>query len=240
MIKKYSDRRFPRTASIATACLASLAAIAMTSCARKADQPSQRTSGGAPIESASPQAAPTSAGGFLAPAVQGMSARAQAAAAPKPAPPLAAGLRAFGLGARPRPRMPEDFSLGPLQSLRPDTKEERAALATALAFLDGVAAGKADPSLYLPEARDALAALLAPQPAKDGTKASGARVGAIELEGGAASLRVRLPSREGGARLEGLLSLREEGGAWYVEALALDPPSSAELAFDPGARQPSR
>jgi hypothetical protein len=157
----------------------------------------------------------------------------------RPAPALAASLRAFGLGARTRPRMPEDFSLGPLQSLRPDSREE-APLATARAFVDGIAAGKIDSSIYLPEARVALAALLEPRPPAEGNAVSGARLGAIEVEGDAASLRLRLPEREGSAREEGLLSLRERDGAWYVEALALDPPTSAELAFDPGARPAAR
>jgi hypothetical protein len=135
--------------------------------------------------------------------------------------------------------MPEDFSLGPLQSLRPDSKEEEAALAAARSFLDGAAAGKIDPSLFLPEARDALSALLAPAPAEAASKPEGARIGAIAVEGDGASLKVRLPSSPGGARVEGLLSLRERDGTWYVEAFALDPPSSGILAFDPGARPPS-
>jgi hypothetical protein len=178
----------------------------------------------------------------MAPQASAPGARRPSAGTPaafRTAPALAASLRAFGLGARTRPRMPEDFSLGPLQSLRPDSKEE-APLAAARAFVDGIAAGKIDSSIYLPEARAALAALLEPQPPADGKAASGARLGAIEVEGDAASLRVRLPEREGSAREEGLLSLRERGGAWYVEALALDPPTSAELAFDPGARPAAR
>jgi hypothetical protein len=134
--------------------------------------------------------------------------------------------------------MPEDFSLGPLQPLHPESKAEEAPLAAARAFLDGFAAGKIDSSIFLPEARAALAALLEPPPPGGGTTA--ARIGAIEIEGDAASLRVRLPGREGSARAEGLLSLRERGGAWYVEALALDPPTSVELAFDPGARPAAR
>jgi hypothetical protein len=135
--------------------------------------------------------------------------------------------------------MPEDFSLGPLQSMRPSSAVESKALAVARAFLDGVAAGAVDSALFLPEARDALSALLAPAPVKDGSAMAAARIGAIIVEGGSASLRVRLPGPAAAPRTEGLLSLREEDGSWYVEALALDPPAAAELAFAPGAARAS-
>jgi hypothetical protein len=59
------------------------------------------------------------------------------------------------------------------------------------------------------------------------------RLGVISLEGQDASLGVRLPGTEGEARVEGLLSLRKTGEQWYVEALALDPPSPGTLAFKP-------
>jgi hypothetical protein len=237
MNKKYSDRRLRGPAPIAAALLACISAILLPSCARKAVQAAPASGQAQAAASQAPRSASL-------PGVPGdqrpAAAAAGSASAPKPAPALAASLRAFGLGARTRPRMPEDFSLGPLQSLRPASKEEEAPLAAARAFLDGVAAGKVDPSIYLPEARAALAALLEPRPVKDGIAASGARLGAIYVEGSAASLRVRLPGTAGSARNEGLLSLREEGGAWYVEALALDPPTSAALAFDPGARPDAR
>jgi hypothetical protein len=65
------------------------------------------------------------------------------------------------------------------------------------------------------------------------------RLGAIVIDIGGedASLKARLPSAvaAGGTadRREGLLSLRKVAGSWYVEALALDPPSSGPLTFDP-------
>jgi len=217
---------------VAAAFLAALAASSASSCVRKSDA-SVRQPAKAPAGEA---AAPASAGARSG-AARGRSA--PAAAAPKSVPPLAAGIRAFGLGARPTPRMPEDFSLGPLQSLQPASKQEAAALATARSFLDGIAAGKIDASLFLPEARDALSALLSPAPLKEGESLSPARLGALGIEGDSASLRVRLPAPEGAARTEGVISLRERDGTWYVEALAIDPSSQADLAFDPGARSPA-
>ena len=98
--------------------------------------------------------------------------------------------------------------------------------------MDGVAAGKLDKSLLLPEARDALSVLLAPAPAVPGS--SPYRLGAISIQGDDASLKLRLPTAPESAREEGLLSLRRVGDAWFVEALALDPPATEALAFDPG------
>ena len=176
---------------------------------------------------------------------------------------MAASIRGFGLGVGSKPRIPSDFSLGPLESARPAAKDERAALTTAQAFMKCLAEGKLDPSLLLPEAQDALAALLAPRPSASGAAApssqsaagSGSdrqpgqpapkkaeapspRLGAIAIHGDDASLRVRLPSDPQSPRQEGLLSLRRVADAWYVEALSLDPPSSEALAFspDPGAQ----
>jgi hypothetical protein len=167
-----------------------------------------------------------------------------AAGKPQPvaalSPPLAASLRAFGLGARPLPRIAEDFSLGPLQSYRPAKGDEEDALKTALSFMDGISQGRLDKGLLLPEAREALSVLLAPPgPAKEAQTARPYRLGAIELLGQGASLRVRMPGAASEARVEGLLSLRKSGGSWFVEGLSLDPPASAELVFNPdtSARQ---
>jgi len=131
--------------------------------------------------------------------------------------------------------MPRDFTLGLLQPTRPRDGAETEVLKVVDAFLSGVAAGKIDASLFLPEAREALSVLIAPLPAKEGARIVQARAGAIEIAGGAASLRVRLPAEEKSPRLEALLSLREFRGTWYVEALALDPPSSASPSFEPGS-----
>jgi hypothetical protein len=130
--------------------------------------------------------------------------------------------------------MPEDFSLGPLQSFRPENAEEAEVLKAARKFMDGVAAGKIDKASLLPEGRDALAVLLAP--AKPVAGSSPYRLGAIVIDGEDASLRVRLPTPPEAAREEGLLSMRKVGDDWYVEALALDPPIAEALAFDPGQR----
>jgi hypothetical protein len=77
--------------------------------------------------------------------------------------------------------MPEDFSLGPLQSYSPAPGDEAAVFAVARAFMDGIAAGKLDKDLLLPEARDALSLLLAPDPAAST---------ASKPEGGIASYRL--------------------------------------------------
>jgi hypothetical protein len=237
MDKKYSDRRYRRAVSIAAACLAALAAAPIASCQRKASAAVQPASGAVSGRAAAPTAEAAPAAGMAAAPSRGSVAPTQSP--PRPAPPLAASLRAFALGARAEPRMPEDFSLGPLQSMRPSSAVEAKALAVARAFLDGVAAGKVDAALFLPEARDALSALLAPAPVEKGSAIAAARIGAMIVEGGSASLRVRLPGPEAGPRTEGLLSLREEDGSWYVEALALDPPAAAELAFAPGEARAS-
>jgi hypothetical protein len=131
-----------------------------------------------------------------------------------------------------------DFSLGPLQSSSPAPGDEAAVLAVARAFMDGLAAGKLDRALLLPEAREALALLLEPTAPRSG---SAYRLGAILLRGADASLRLRLPSAalagKGAAavREEGLLSLRKDGDAWHIEALALDPPATGPLTFAPDA-----
>jgi hypothetical protein len=175
-----------------------------------------------------------------------------ASAPPKPSAPLAASMRAFGLGAPSVPRMPMDFSLGPLQSYSPASGDESAAFAVARSFMDSLAAGKLDKELLFPEAREALSILLAPAPprpapegaaeesaAKAQADASPYRLGAISIKGEDASLKVRLPSA-GAVREEGLLSLRKAGDRWYIEALALDPPASGAPAFAPDAFERTR
>ncbi len=173
----------------------------------------------------------------------------QAAAAKPPLPPapakapmapLAAPLRAFGLRAPSSPRIASDFSLGPLQSFRPPADgDEAAILAVARSFMDGLAAGKLDSKILLPEARDALTVLLAPSPKTDDAAgkegaAPAYRLGAISISGEDASLKARLPSVSGdAARRDGLLSLRKVDGSWYIETLALDPPATGALVFDP-------
>jgi hypothetical protein len=230
--------------SLAAAAAASLgAAYALSSCARKA-----------PVVRAAATPGATSA--------QGSSPRTIGDVPPPPSPkavaPLAASVRAFGLGTPSTPRVAEDFSLGPLQSFKPAEGAEAAVFAVARDFMDGLAAGKLDKGLLLPEARDALALLLEPvaqRSAKSETASSAAeargdvpnyRLGAIVIRGEDASLKVRLSSAKipsdpaKAIREEGLLSLRKVGDAWYVEALALGLPVSGALAFDPDAPERSK
>jgi hypothetical protein len=231
MLQKYSARsarRFLLEATILAAALFS-ATAALPSCSRKA--PARASS----AKSASP--APLAA-------KPGPGPEAPAPAAPKPAAPLAASLRAFGLGAASVPRLPSDFSLGPLQSYYPAPGDESAVFAVATSFLEGLAAGKLEAGLLMPAARDALSVLLAPGAGRQPPPGSGPgyRMGKIAIAGGDASLEVRLPpagaagdGQSKAAREEGLLTLGKIGDAWYVEALALAAPAYGALAFDPGA-----
>jgi hypothetical protein len=240
MLEKYSasapgGRRPPRVAPLLLAVALGLLATSflLPSCTRK------------PKNGASAPATPTPAG---VPAnKQGEARQSDQANGPKQgsdAPPasasaanLAAALRGFGLGVPSIPRMPEDFSLGPLQSYGPAEGAEAAVFAVARKFMDGIAAGKLDEQLLLPEAREALAVLLSPPQSKaSGEAASPYRLGAVTIKGDDASLALRMPRMESGsARVEGLLSLRKSGDAWYIQALALKPPESAALAFMPDA-----
>jgi hypothetical protein len=260
MLKKYSARAgreafIPVAAIAGRACLAAAAlalvgsAFTLGSCAKKA--PGERAATRQAAESAAPGAIPPGSGATPAvgqslpgppPRIAG---DLRPSAAPKPAPPLAASMRAFGLDAPSVPRMPEDFSLGPLQSYAPAAGDEAAVFAVARAFMDDIAAGKLNRELLLPESRDALSLLLAPAPpgessgAPSATNLSAYRLGAIALRGEDASLKVRLPraaATAGGTdapRVEGLLSLRKYDGSWYVEALALGPPEAGALSFAP-------
>jgi hypothetical protein len=108
--------------------------------------------------------------------------------------------------------------------------------------MDGLDAGKLDPELLLPSSREALSALLAPAPqtAAAQSQASPYRLGAIDIKGDDASLKVRLASDKPlsdpqSVREEGLLSLRKEDGSWYIEALAIETPKTGSLAFDPSS-----
>jgi hypothetical protein len=148
--------------------------------------------------------------------------------------PLAASMHAFGLRVPSVPRVARDFSIGPLQSYRPAEGDEAAVFAVAHSFAEGIASRKLDKGILLPEARDALNVLLAPAATGSGSETVVPyRLGAIHLKGSDASLRLRLPGEAGAAREEGLLSLRKIGATWYVEAFALDMPTSGALAFNP-------
>jgi hypothetical protein len=245
MLEKYSAgprRQAFFAVSVLAAAALLVSASALASCTRKAH--AERTA------VAQPKPGATTAPNLSAsprPAVD-------APAVPKPAAPLAASLRAFGIGAPSVPRMPIDFSLGPLQSYSPASGDEAAVLVVARAFAEGIAAGKLDAALLLPEAREALALLLAPATpraaseveaeaaaTKAGPAAQLYRLGAIAIRGQDASLKLRLPSGTApdkpadAMREEGLLSLRKAGDTWYIEALALDPPSAKAPAFAPDA-----
>lgn len=213
---KYSSPagRFIRAAVVASAIAATVAAPFLSSCSRRAaPQPAQAAR-------ARDKPAPAPNPAALSPLLR-----------PVRAEPLAASIRAFGLRAASLPRIASDFSLGPLQSYRPADGDEAAAFSAARSFAEGLAAGKLDKRSLLPEARDALSVLLAPPPPV--SDALPYRLGAIALQGPAASLRIRLPRAADDARTEGLLSLRKVGETWYVEALALEAPASGALAFNP-------
>jgi hypothetical protein len=240
---KYSAAALRTVLAIAAAGSVAAALPCLASCSR-----SSRSAGQAAVPSGSaPQTPPLPAAQTSAAPQQEVKNGNQKLTA-KPSAPLAAQLRAFGLGAASKPRTAWDFSLGPLQSFRPESEELTGALSVARAFMDGLASGKLDQKLLLPEARDALSVLLAPSPRKaekdepEGNAAArGYRLGAIVVSGEDASLKVRLPAAalpsDGGeaVRVEGLLSLRRVDDAWFVESLALDPAASGALAFDPGA-----
>jgi hypothetical protein len=209
--------------AIAALALAVLSLPALASCSRAKGAAGPGKSGMKAPGPAQPRPAPAAAVG-PAPSP----ARALAA-------PLAASMRAFGLRAASVPRIARDFSLGPLQSWRPAAGDEKAVFTAATSFLDGLAAGKLDKALLLPSARDALAVLLAPPPpgAEGSGKPAAYRLGAIAIQDDQGSLRIRLSTPAEAPREEGLLSLRKVGENWFIEALALDPPASAALAFTP-------
>jgi hypothetical protein len=232
MLEKYSARaRRPRLPTVLGRALLAAAAAGLlgsppllSSCARKSQAGRPAAASSSAVEK--PEAA-------SALKREPRDARQSGA---KPVPPVAAALRAFGLGVPSIPRIPEDFSLGRLQSYSPAEGDEAAVFGVARKFMDALAAGKPAKELLLPEARDALSVLLAPPPSQ-GAAARGYRLGAITIKGEDASLMLRMPRAEGSTvRVEGLLSLRKVEGSWYVQALALNPPDSAALAFAPDER----
>ena len=229
-------RRGPRLArsAIAAALAAALAAsVPLLSCSRRAEEGTGRSEPGA---TARPQAKKEGAASSIGPLPSTPdSAAAKVRAA---VPVMAASIRAFGLGSPTTVRMPEDYSLGPLQDYRVAGEDAIGALATARRFMEGMASGKLDPALLAPISREALALLLAPAPSGGGGARSAAqvyRLGALSFGGGgdSAYLRVRLPGATGEERLEGSLALGKVEGAWYVEALSLDPGAAGPLRFDP-------
>jgi hypothetical protein len=219
--------------AIGAAALALASAFSLASCSRSSPKAGKPQAGAAAPRAALPPSAPlpSQAG---APAGAGAAKPAALAGAPPAA--LAAPLRGFGLKVASVPRIARDYSLGPLQSWRPAAGDEAAVFATATAFMEGIAAGKLEKQLLLPQSRDALSALLAPPgPGSAPRSAIPYRLGAIALRGPDASLRLRLPAAAGAGREEGLLSLRKSEGTWYVEALALDARAAGAPAFDPNA-----
>ena len=153
-------------------------------------------------------------------------------------------MRDFGLGAPPAPRLPWDYSLGPLQSSRPAEGDETAVYAIATAFLKGIGEGKLDKELLLPQSRDALSVILAP-PARGSTSESGGsaaapaipyRLGAIIVSGFDASLRLRLPAAVGETPRGGP-PLAQEGRRRLVRRGPGARPSRGQgtLAFNPDA-----
>ncbi len=215
---KYSD-------PAALAFLIIVLVASLSSCARKGPQPSTAPAANQAIP-APPSASATNPGATL-----------QKPGSPTPPPaPIVAAIRAFGVGAPPEPRLPRDYSLGPLQSSRPAEGDEAAVYKVATSFIKGLGEGKLDKELLLPQTRDALSTILAPADRSSAdSSAIPYRLGAIELRGQDASLRLRFPAAAGAARTEALLSLRKVGDAWYIEALALEPPKKGDLDFNPDA-----
>jgi hypothetical protein len=265
MVQMYSEpetaqRLFGRInkAGFALAILFLLVAFpAMTSCSRR--QAAAPTESALAAEAGSAQPAPAAAPGTQAQAgtaaapaaaptafgAEGRQETKPASQKPKPRvprPSLTASLRAFGLGSPTLARMPEDYSIGPLQSYRAAGEAAEAPLAVADGFMKALAAGKLDASLLAPYSRSALALLLAPEgSAQAGKDSLPYRLGTIGIEGDSAYLRVRLASSPGEERLEGSLALGKFDDAWFVEALSLDPPARdrAASAADGGSRRPA-
>jgi hypothetical protein len=130
--------------------------------------------------------------------------------------------------------MPEDFSIGPLADMRGGTDDEKAALASAAAFLASVAAGRPDGKLLAPESEKAVLDLLAPVP-EGGAVPTRFRLGqAVSLPDGEISANVRLLRGQGSA--EGELYLRREGSQWLVVDVQVNPAALAVARQRPKQR----
>ncbi|MBL8965984.1 MAG: hypothetical protein JNG85_03180 [Spirochaetaceae bacterium] len=163
--------------------------------------------------------------------------------------------RAFGLAAPASPLFPEDFAIGPLQGSGGPRADERAALAAARAFLDGLLAGEYPEALVAEDRRALERAILEPflsgdWPAsyrlgalgfaKEDAAADGESAAAIAtLSFFAATPGSRLgvegapakpPIAALGARRQAEIGLRRVGGSWYVESLALEAPGPEAVA----------
>lgn len=222
-------------------CIALLAALCLVTFSVAAC--SRKSSGSVP---AAP--VPGAAAGAQAPGQQ-VAKSAPAAAVPpslaarKPvAPPLAASLRAFGLGAD-RTVMPDDFDVGPLQDTRNLSDESRGILTVARRFVEVLASGTTDATLFSPASRPALSLLLAPaeKPAAGSAPADAGRycLGRIRLAGEDAALTIGVPRAQAAGYDCGRLSLIRSDGQWYVEDFVPGerPTSEASAtdAFDPDA-----
>jgi len=214
-------------------------AVFMASCARK-------STSGAAQPAASPQAIASAAQTGTAQPTAASAAEktvsSPLAARKPPQAPLAASLRAYGLGTD-RALMPDDFDVGALQDTRSLPDEAKDILPVARRFIDGLAGGAIDDSIFDPAARSALALLLSPtkKPLPDSAAADAKRyrIGRIRVAGVSAALAIGIP-REGAAGYDiGRLSLLRSGGTWYVEAFVpvkKGPPGGAGSdAFDPDA-----
>ncbi len=249
-----------KSRALPAAALAALSLIACfsASCARRggaearpaggaaADRPSAAESSPAPAE-AGPGAGFSALFGAAAPEAPAAAAKAE----PRRTQPPVAQARAFGLSAPAAPLFPEDFVIGPLQGAGRPRADERAALAAARAFLDGLLSGDFPEALVLEERRALERAIL--EPFLAGDRPAAYRLGALGFapedptaggEDAAALatlsfLAARPGSRLGaegapagapiaslGARRLAEIGLRRVGGAWYVESLALQPPAS--------------
>ncbi|HET7839786.1 MAG TPA: hypothetical protein VFL04_08495 [Rectinemataceae bacterium] len=236
--------------SLVAALAAGLLLSASLSCSRASPASRAQTSSGAlasPAQTPAPQGPSPLLAAPQTPA--GASARAPAPgpqeapktgspslppqpAKPKPRPVLAASLRAFGLSAN-AAIMPEDFSIGALQDYRSGSDRLSSALATAQGLMDGLAKGKLDPALLVPEEREALSLALAPLSGE--MQGGDFRYGQISLSGDEAWMRVRLAPAGDGPSHEGLLSLRADGEVWRVESLSFAVAAKARgSTFEPG------
>ena len=225
MFKMY---RAPALRAALSAALFLLALMAL-SCARRQEKTKAQPSSSPPSalgQSFGGQAAAqATAGRARPPAAPGAAPQPTAAKPTAATPPLAASLRAFGLGGD-ELILPEDFDIGDLQDLR--AKDAAQVLPLVNRLIAGLASGKLDKGLFDPVARDALALILAPPKAPVGQAADprAYRIGVIHIEGDSASLSIGIPVEGSPARQLGRLDLLRLDGNWYVQSLALENPQS--------------
>ncbi len=213
--------------------------LALVACGSRS--PAQGAKGGASVSTESPPSLKRTPAIPMRPADRPPEPKP---APPQPMPPIAQAL-AFSLAAPVGPIIPVDAAIGPLQDGFPLREDERIAVRTAVSFLDAVISERHDESLFYPDIKDRLMAVLIafpPWPAGE-PRPSRYRLGALRFgeEGDAAIARVvfleakdrprggqsdaaQRPHANGGAkgRREGELALRRDRGGWYIDSFVLD------------------